>query len=242
MKDEYKKVELEVQSTKDAINEQMASLGKVLTELEQGISTATISRDTKRDELQNLRNNSQKLEAELAELKQQHLQLTQDVNTLAESKQTTEEKISTLTSDKNSLETEISSKESKLSELEGSIASLTQNLAEVKDKLVNVEKVYEEKVASIEKEIDHLKDQSKIRLNQYKILQHLLDDSYVPDSEYNVIKVLKQPGVSSFNQVVLSSGVAQNTVKEVLTDLSSRGYLDFDQGSGEFTILKELSI
>ena len=240
MEDNLNKLKLEAQASEKAINTVFANLNTGLTSLTAEIETLSVSVATSQDKIDSLEKQTQELNAELAKLKQEHQSLEQEVDSKDKELASSKEKQSELQHQKNTLESEIANKESKLAELTKVVNTLKSEIDEIRDKLVNAGELRQAKVGDIEQEVNETKASIETKTNQYKVLRHFFETGYTSDSHYDVIKVLKQPGLKTVDQLVLASGVGRPAVEETLNALDTKGVVKLD--GNKFTVVKEMDI
>ncbi len=238
----FEKLKLEVQTIEKTLSGRVSKLNSSLTDIDSEISTMNVSLQTVKDKVASYRKNVQNMESELANLTREEEEVSRNLE-LKEgmNKQNEDDKIE-LNIKKTGLEADITKSESVQRELAKNIEEKEKSINVVKEALLNAEKLYEEKVASIENEINDLATEIQNKGNQYKVLRKLIQDNYIKDSQYDVCKVLKQPGVDTLDKVVLSSGVDKNTVSDTIKELISRGVIAFNEGTEVFTMTKDYDI
>ncbi|MHA2249462.1 MAG: hypothetical protein ACXAD7_03820 [Candidatus Kariarchaeaceae archaeon] len=238
----FEKLKLEIQSIDKTLVDKLTKLTSGIDDINTEISTLKVSLDTINDKVASYRKNVQDQEAEQANLTKEHEELSRihEEKNGIQSKQ--QEGLAEQESSKVNLEGEISKSEGIAKELRAKMETKEVEIKKVKKALLNAENIYEERVASIEREIDGLTTKIESQTNQYKVLRKLIQDGYIKDPHYDVCKVLKQPGVDTIDKLVFSSGVDKNTVNTTLEELSTRGAITIDKSSNTFSLTKEFEI
>ena len=152
-----------------------------------------------------------------------------------------EEQISELKHKKVTLDADIGNVELKNRELTSQIAIKVSELGNVSTELAKAEEEYDAKVKSIEDEINQTKSNLSIRENQSKILKILLDEEYIKDNIYNVMKTVNQSGVDSLEKLQRASAVSMPEVNEALKALNAKGVIEL-YATGNYKVLKDLNV
>lgn len=236
------KLKLEIQSIEETVDKRIGKIKSKLDELFKDLSSLENNKNSiskiyedNKSKNENLLNNNEKMKSEDNELKSRieslNKEITENENTLNE-----------LTNQRNSLDTEFSNTEQLEKETSSSITELENKLSKIKSDLINSEKEYEEKVKSIENEIEETKTNVVTKENQFKILKMILNEGYIKDPVYDVCKVIKQKGINNLNQLIQSSAVSPDIVKQTLIAMNDLELVDYNQSSGNYTLLKDYEI
>ncbi|MHA2503557.1 MAG: hypothetical protein ACXAE3_11885 [Candidatus Kariarchaeaceae archaeon] len=240
MEDNYNKLKLELGSSKNALETALQELTRSLEILGTEVETMKVAMQTTGDRVSSLEANIQTLTAEHVQLKQDHQRLKEQVEAKQKEVSSLNETLQEKQHTKNGLESDIANDERKLTELNSEITNLENVISSIRDKLLNAEDLRAQKVGVIEQEVSDLQSKIDSKTMQYKILKHFLDSGYVSDSHFDVIKVMKQPGLTTIDQLAMSSGVGRGTVQQTLSALSGKGIVSLE--GEKFTVIKDYQL
>lgn len=179
---------------------------------------------------------------ELDTLTAEKLKLERDLSEKTTLYNTNETSISNLKGTKKDLDTKIYNETSKNEGFRKDIFTFDKEINELKQSLVDAEGLYQEKVKSIEDNIDSYKQKESLERDQYKILKVLFDEVYIKSLYYDVCRVLNQPGMNKVERLIQASGVGKDTVVKVLDDLDTKQIILYNTSEGEFTVIKDFEM
>jgi chromosome segregation ATPase len=173
------------------------------------------------------------------------------------------QKLQELNHNKDVLQSEISSKqqdieqlsslilerEKQFTELSVQVDSLDNRITELKRKDEELEVLTqatldETKEEIRRKEIQHaeLATEYNKMMSRSKALKYLVKQDIINLPEIQVIRSLTVPGVDNEENLKKTSGVSDQIIRNILTDLDRRGIITFDIHTGKFQVLTELDI
>lgn len=156
--------------------------------------------------------------------------------------QTLKTEVDKKNSEKETLEAEVQVLEREKATLENEKAKLQTDLDKASADLLAAEDEHKARVKGIADELNDTEEKITRMETQYKVLGVLLRDGYVKHPSYEVLKTLAEGKVSNSKQLAMASGVAQNTVDDVLMSLHDRGIIVFEKPTGNFEIKRRLVI
>jgi chromosome segregation ATPase len=173
------------------------------------------------------------------------------------------QKLQELTHNKDVLQSEITSKQRDIeqlsalilerekifTELSVQVDSLTERISDLKRKDEELEVLTQATLDEVKeelrrKEIQHaeLSTEYNKMISRTKALKYLVKQDIVNFPEIQVIRSLTVPGVDNEENLKKTSGVSDEIIRNILTDLDRRGIIAFDIHTGKFQVLTELDI
>jgi chromosome segregation ATPase len=193
------------------------------------------------------------------QIKQEEEKKASNSSTLEQDNQ----KLQELTHNKDVLQSEITSKqrdieqlsalilerEKTFTELSVQVDSLTERISDLKRKDEELEVLTQATLDEVKeelrrKEIQHaeLSTEYNKMISRTKALKYLVKQDIVNFPEIQVIRSLTVPGVDNEENLKKTSGVSDQIIRNILTDLDRRGIIAFDLHTGKFQVLTELDI
>ena len=173
------------------------------------------------------------------------------------------QKLHELTHNKDVLQSEITSKqrdieqlsavilerEKLFTELSVQVDSLNNRISDLKRKDEELEVLTQATLDEVKEELRRKEIQNAELSTEYnkmisrtKALKYLVKQDIVNFPEIQVIRSLTVPGVDNEENLKKTSGVSDQIIRNILTDLDSRGIIVFDIHTGKFQVLMELDI
>ncbi|NPD88684.1 MAG: hypothetical protein HGN29_08160 [Asgard group archaeon] len=176
-------------------------------------------------------------------------QNNQKLQGLNHTKDVLQSEISSKQRDIEQLSAMILEREKLFTELSVQIDSLNERISELKRKDEEIEVLTqvtldETKDELRKKEIHHaelLTEYNKM-ISRSKALKYLVKQDIINLPEIQVIRNLTVPGVDNEENLKKTSGVSDQIIRNMLTDLDTRGIIAFDIHTGKFQVLTELDI
>jgi len=210
--------------------------------LEQEVISAELSMQTLEKKVNAEKEIYQSKHNEYLKLKQEFEDARREKDGLEKEKEKLTSQISKNEADKSQLNAKVDELNTKFKEKSSELDTLKSNIKDITLKIENSEKHLIDMKSQIESETSELEDFTMSADNQYKILQIFLKEGYIKDPRYDVIKVVNQPGIKNFDQLVMTSGVGRDVVKQTLKDFVALGKVEFDESNGIFTVLSKMDV
>ncbi len=242
MKTNFNKLKLEIDSVQQNLVSKIDKIKSLLGSVENEVNTLTGEMDQTNLKIEEMKVKNTASKTELDSLTAEKLELERNLSertTLYNANETT---ISGLKDTKKDLDTKIYNETSKNEGLRKDIFTFDKETNELKQSLVDAEGLYQEKVKSIEDNINNYKQKEGLEKDQYKILKVLFGETYIKSLYYDVCKVLNQPGMNEVNRLIQASGVGKETVEKVLDELDTKKIIQYNVSEGEFTVLKDFEM
>ncbi|MCG3225369.1 MAG: hypothetical protein H7645_00505 [Candidatus Heimdallarchaeota archaeon] len=176
-------------------------------------------------------------------------QESQKLQGLNHNKDVLHSEISSNQRDIEQLSTLILEREKLFTELSVQVDSLNERISELKRKDEEIEVLTqatldETKEELRKQEIHHaeLSTEYNKMISRSKALKYLVKQDIVTFPEIQVIRSLTVPGVDNEENLKKTSGVSDQIIRNILTDLDRRGIISFDIHTGKFQVLTELDI
>ncbi len=236
------KLKLDFQSMENQSNDFVARFKAELERFEADLKATWEKIDTVETELsaneEKIREHTQKSN----ELQQKRDELSSRLAKLQDLSQTLKAEVDKKNSEKENLEREVMELEREKGLLENDKSKLQADLDKAAADLLAAEDEHKARVKGIADELKDTEEKIDRMETQYKVLGVLLRDGYVKHPSYEVLKTLAEGKVSNSKQLAMASGVAQNTVDDVLMSLHDRGIIVFEKPTGNFEIKRRLVI
>lgn len=242
MKTNFNKLKLEVDSVEQNLVSKISKIKSLLVSIENEVNSLNGEIDQTNLNIEEVKVKNTASKTELDTLTAEKLKLERDLSEKTTLYNTNETSISNLKGTKKDLDTKIYNETSKNEGFRKDIFTFDKEINELKQSLVDAEGLYQEKVKSIEDNIDSYKQKESLERDQYKILKVLFDEVYIKSLYYDVCRVLNQPGMNKVERLIQASGVSKDTVVKVLDDLDTKQIILYNTSEGEFTVIKDFEM
>ena len=189
-------------------------------------------------EEENKANNSSQLE-----------QINQKLQELTHNKDVLQSEITSKQRDIEQLSAVILEREKLFTELSVQVDSLNDRISDLKRKDEELEVLTQATLDEVKEELRRKEIQNAELSTEYnkmisrtKALKYLVKQDIVNFPEIQVIRSLTVPGVDNEENLKKTSGVSDQIIRNILTDLDRRGIISFDIHTGKFQVLMELDI
>ncbi len=176
-------------------------------------------------------------------------QSNQKLQELTHNKDVQQSEITSKQRDIEQLSSVILEREKLFTELSVQVDSLNNRISDLKRKDEELEVLTQATLDEVKeelrrKEIQHaeLSTEYNKMISRTKALKYLVKQDIVNFPEIQVIRSLTVPGVDNEENLKKTSGVSDQIIRNILTDLDKRGIIAFDIHTGKFQILTELDI
>lgn len=230
---------LEIDAIESTLKSKIEKMRYITSELgEQIMKKQQLIEDLSRDTLSTNEENKT-LQDQLYRLEKEKSKVEEEKNSYQVQYNETEEKISTIKHAKITGETDLSKAQLKNRELTNEIDKTRHELEKIEILVKEEQENTEQEITKLEKEANDIQNDVNNRENMYKIFKILLDEGYVKDNLYSILKTVEQPGVDTIDKLQQVSAVTGAEVKQAIMMLKTKGYVELD-GNGNYTILKSL--
>jgi len=192
------------------------------------------------DNNKELDSNLANLDSEIQTLNQSIADTKKEIENLGQAKNQMVSKTTQLSTEIEELRNKKTSLEQQLDKLTNDLNTTNIQITEIGSKLVNVEQEHKEKVGVHISKAEEIESKNRRAEMKSRVLKHLLDTKYLVDPVYDIIKRIGQSGIDDAKKLSLSANAQESTVKQILSELHAKGIVNYDTGSGKFTILKKL--
>jgi len=238
----YEKLKLEIQSLEKLFSDKTNILDKLIITLESDINSIIDLGNKSMKDIDLKKTSVTEMASKSHQLEIKSSQLNIDVKGQEEQVTSKGEKLNQIGEKLKGLETEVSSEEQRERSNKENLTNQEIQVSKISEELDNSEKIYNDKVKPALDEFDLLSKENQSLVMQYKILRKLIEEGYVKDPRYEILKVLRQPGVDTADKLALSSGVDKGTINETLKELDGRSIIQYEESSGKYTITLEFEL
>jgi chromosome segregation ATPase len=242
VKTNFNKLKLEIDSVEQNLVSKIDKIKSLLGSVENEVNSLTGEMDQTNLKIEEMKVKNTASKTELDTLTAEKLELERDLSEKTNLYNSNETSISSLKDTKKDLDTKIYNETSKNEGFRKEIFNFEKEINELKQSLVDAEGLYQEKVKSIEDNIESYRQKESLEKDQYKILKVLFDEVYIKSLYYDVCKVLNQPGMNKIDRLIQASGVSKETVEKVLDDLDTKQIILYNTTEGEFSVLKDFTM
>ncbi|MBD3191326.1 MAG: hypothetical protein GF308_11815 [Candidatus Heimdallarchaeota archaeon] len=197
-----------------------------------------------------------KLKEEIAKYESDNLSLSKEISSLKMENQEKEneleeekEQLSDKTKKRVDLEKTIREIETELENTKQSLSTAKDELAQKNDELQTIEKELEDLRTSYENQIQKLEEKAEEKRKNIRrikgerlALEYLIKHNHVDFNELTVINALKGRTTTDISTIEKITGVSKDLIENCLKGLSERGLVEYNQDSGNISIIGSLKI